>query len=70
MKFKIRPASGEYGKYINILNEFNYKDDYIELIHVEDLIRLVKQLDCDVIIDKPYDENDEPSLMIYDDYLE
>lgn len=70
MKFKISSASGDYAKYINTLNQFNYKDDFIELTHAADFMRLVKGLNCDVIVDNPVDEYSEPAITIYDAYVE
>ncbi|MGM9987601.1 MAG: hypothetical protein ACI35O_10280 [Bacillaceae bacterium] len=70
MKFKIDTAGGDIQQYEKKLQEFNYKDGYVELVSAEDFINLTTSLQQDVIISYPFFEDDEPNIRIYDDYLE
>jgi hypothetical protein len=73
VKLKIDAASLDVTQYKTILDQFNFEEiasDYdeeriIEINTLEDIFRLMKDLDKDLVINKR-----DNRITIYDDYLE
>lgn len=62
MKVKIRRASSE---------PMSTVIKTVEINTIEDLIALEKEYDCSLIFGKYWsDENEEYSILVYDDYIE
>lgn len=62
MKVKIRRASNE---------PMSTVVKTVEINTIEDLIALEKEYDCSLIFGKYWsDENEEYSILVYDDYIE
>ena len=62
MKVKVRRASNE---------PMSKVVENVEINTIEDLIALEKKYDCSLIFGKYWsDENEEYSILVYDDYIE
>lgn len=72
MRFKLDSASGR--KYSSkTLDEVYDADDYIEINSIETLMKIIEEINQDVIIEKSYDVKEDRmvrTIMVYDSWIE
>lgn len=72
MRFKLNSASGR--KYSSKTLDAVYDaDDYIIINDIETLMKIMEEINQDVIIERSYDTNEDKmikTIMIYDSWIE
>lgn len=72
MRFKLDSASGR--KYSSkTLDEVYDADDYIEIDSIETLMKIIEEINQDIIIGKNYDVKEDRminTIMVYDSWIE